>query len=284
MFRWLMALCLLPPLLAWGNAGKLDSFEGTVTLTGKAGARKAAAGMAVEEGDTVRTGANAWALFEMDDGASITVRANTEMRVTRYRFTEDGPPAQNSSTLDLVKGALRVITGLIGQTNRGGYAVNTATATMGVRGTDHEPAYYPAGDPDLEGQEPGAFDKVNEGETFIRNLDGQEVVVGRGRIAFMGLKRGLRPRLLDDEPRMFRRHAEFDKRVAARREAMMKRIEERRRERQQLRMEMKDARQDAKAERNEKKAAIADKKALIEEKREARQERLQDKLEKRRAE
>ena len=76
----------------------------------------------------------------------------------------------------------------------------TATSTMGVRGTGHEPAYYPPGDTELNDQEPGSFDKVNEGETFMRDADGQEVIVRRGGVAFMGMKRGLRPRLLDGEP------------------------------------------------------------------------------------
>lgn len=272
MLRGLLAFFLLmAPLLALGNAGKLDSFEGEVRITGKSGVKKTASGLVIEEGDSVRTGPNAWALFEMSDGASITVRASTEMRVTRYRFAEDGPPAQNSSSIDIVKGALRIITGLIGSTNRSGYSINTATATMGVRGTDHEPAYYPADDNELDGHEPGAFDKVNDGETFIRNLDGEETVIPRGRVAFMGVKRGLRPRLLEGEPLLYRRQAKQDLRVAARREAMLQRIQERRRLRlQELR--------EKKAERSE---IRSDKKSALEEKREAIRERLQEKRERR---
>src|SRR5690606_28908415 len=37
----------------------------------------------------------------------------------------------------LVKGALRTVTGFIGRSNRDAYKVNTATATIGIRGTEY---------------------------------------------------------------------------------------------------------------------------------------------------
>jgi hypothetical protein len=232
----LLLMCLFPGLV-WAAAGKLEAFEGDVKVIAKGATRNGASGIEVNEGDQVRTGANSWALIEMSDGALITVRASTDIRISKYRFVEDGPAAQNSSTIDIIKGALRMVTGLIGQSNRSGYAVNTPTATIGIRGTDYEPAYYPPGDPEVADHEPGAFDKVNDGETFLRNEAGQEVVVRRGRVAFMAQNRRLAPRLLDDEPPLYRRMAIQEKRVAARRAALHQRIEERRKQRQELRKE-----------------------------------------------
>ena len=241
----LLLLCLWPPVL-WSAVGKLDSFEGDVKISSKSGFRTVAAGLEVEEGDLVRTGANAWALFEMSDGASITVRPATELRITRYRYAANGPAAQNSSVIELARGALRVITGLIGQTNRQGYAINTATATMGIRGTDHEPAYHPPGAGADKDQPPGAYDKVNEGETFIRNEKGQQVIVNRGRVAFMSHDRRTAPRLLQNEPAFYRRNAEIDRRVVGRREAMHRRIQQQRQPRQPERQEKMQQRQDGK--------------------------------------
>ena len=250
----LLLLCLWPPLL-WSAVGKLDSFEGDVKISSKSGFRTVAAGLEVDEGDLVRTGANAWALFEMSDGASITVRPATELRITKYRYSQDGAASQNSSVIDLAKGALRVITGLIGQTNRPGYAINTPTATMGIRGTDHEPAYIPTGTPTDKDQQPGAYDKVNEGETFIRNEKGQQVIVGRGRVAYMSHDRRTAPKLLQGEPGFYRRHAEIDRRVAARREVMHRRIQEQRTLRQHERQDKMQKRQeDKKAAPDQKKA------------------------------
>ena len=135
----IILLCLFPTWL-WAAAGKLDSFEGDVKVIAKGNNKNAVSGLEINEGDQVRTGANSWALFEMNDGATITVRPSTEIRIGRYRYAEDGRAAQNSSVIELTKGALRMITGLIGQSNRSGYAINTPTATIGIRGTDHEPA------------------------------------------------------------------------------------------------------------------------------------------------
>ena len=279
----ILMLCLIPTLL-WADAGKLDSFEGDVKITAKNITKSAVAGVEINEGDYVRTGANSWALFEMSDGASITLRPLTEIRISKYRFTEDGPAAQNSSLIDLTKGALRMITGLIGQSNRQGYAVKTATATIGVRGTDHEPAYYPPGDAEVRDQEAGSFDKVNDGETFIRNEGGQEVVVRRGRIAFMSQNRRLAPRLLDGEPQFFRRMAAFDRRVAVRREAMHQRIDERRKQRQEQRKENMELRQeDKKISRELKKEARQEVQADFKAERDERQKNIQEKREQRRA-
>lgn len=273
MKRWLLLLLCFFPALAWAAAGKLDTFEGDVKIIAKGATRNAAPGLEVNEGDQVRTGANSWALIEMTDGASITVRASTDMRISKYRYAEDGPAAQNSSTIDIVKGALRMITGLIGQSNRSGYAINTPTATIGIRGTDHEPAYYPEGDPEVADHEPGAFDKVNDGETFLRNEAGQEVVVRRGRVAFMSQNRRLAPRLLDGEPPLYRRMALQEKRVAARRAALHQRIEERRKQRQELRREnMELRRDDKKFARELRHENLAGKKAAREEAAESRPE------------
>lgn len=144
-----------------GGIGTIHALEGDVRLFGVRGEERAQAGVRIEQGETVRTMPNAWALLAMSDGASITVRADSEVRFDTYRFDPDGEPQQNSASMQLVKGALRSITGLIGAGNRSGYQIRTETATIGIRGTDHEPAYYP---PPPAGQKaenlPGTYDKV----------------------------------------------------------------------------------------------------------------------------
>ena len=210
------------PLVA--AVGRIDALEGEVRITSKSGERAAQAGLDVIEGDIIRTGANAWALLEMTDGATITVRPNTQARIDTYRYAPDGAASENRSVIGLAKGALRVITGLIGQTNRRGYSISTPGATIGIRGTDHEPSYYPPGDADLAGQSPGTYDKVNAGETVIRNPRG-EVAVRPGRAAFVHHDARLAPQLLAREPVFYRRHAESDKPVAARRTEIHRRIE-----------------------------------------------------------
>ncbi len=207
--------------------GRIDSLEGEVRIISKDGERAAKPGLEVNEGDTMRTGTDAWALLGMSDGATLTLRPSTVMRIDAYRYAPDGDPSQNRSLLALVRGALRVITGVIGQTNRQGYSISTQGATIGIRGTDHEPSYYPPGDAELAGQPPGTYDKVNAGETFIRNPRG-EVVVRPGRSAFVHHSARLAPQLLQREPPFYRRHAQFDRRAAARRAEIHRRFEQER--------------------------------------------------------
>ena len=54
------------------GAGRIDALEGAVTVIGRGSERPARADMEIEEGDTIRTGADAWALIEMVDGGERT--------------------------------------------------------------------------------------------------------------------------------------------------------------------------------------------------------------------
>ena len=47
-------------------------------------------GLDLDEGDTVRTGEKSWAVLSLLDGAKITVRQSTDVRIEVYRFTESG--------------------------------------------------------------------------------------------------------------------------------------------------------------------------------------------------
>lgn len=243
MLRLIVALCFFWSTPLFCAVGKLDSFEGDVRIASRSGERAAQAGLVLEEGDTIHAGAGAWALLAMTDGATVTVRPNTQMRIDAYRHVSDGAVKRNRSVITLVQGALRVITGLIGQFNRTGYSIVTPTGTIGIRGTDHEPAYYPPGDADRAGHPPGTYDKVNSGETFIRNARGV-VYVRAGQAAFAHDSARLAPQTLARPPEFYQQHAAIDQRAAPRRTEIQRRFE---RERQQ-RQTRPDATKDTKGE------------------------------------
>ena len=235
--------CGMQPLQA--AVGTIHSFEGDVRIVSATGDRAALAGLELNEGDTVRTGADAWALLAMSDGASMTLRPQSQLRIDTYRYDHDGDPTRNSSLLSLVKGAFRSVTGYIGRTNRDGYRITTPVATIGVRGTDHEPAHYPPPGPGekLE-HEPGTYDKVNDGESFIRHPKG-EVAVKPGQHAFVHHNSLAAPRLLARAPAFYDRHVEVDKRAAARREDLHRKFEEQHQRRLQERQNKVAPRKDA---------------------------------------
>ena len=270
--RGLLTLALLWLLQspAFGAIGSVDSLEGEVRIVTAGVERAAAAGAEINQGDLVRTGDNAWVLLAMTDGGSLTLRPNSQLRFDTYRYDASAAAAQNSMFISLLTGAFRSVTGLIGRVNRAGYQITTPTSTIGIRGTDHEPAYYPAGAPG--GQEPGTYDKVNQGESFIRNPRG-EVSLRPGQSGFVHFNASTAPRLLPRAPAFYQTHAALDQRAAARRQEFHRRfeqqnqrrlqerkqgeprrelIEQRKQERQQLREQRREEKQERRLEREKK--------------------------------
>ncbi|HEY5898460.1 MAG TPA: FecR family protein, partial [Burkholderiales bacterium] len=167
--------------------GTVQFSAGDVQLRGPDGReRRAEKGAVVNEGDTVVSRPGASAQLKMIDGGIIAVRPDTELKIDQYRYDgrEDG---SENAAMRLVRGGFRTITGLIGRTRKSNYKVYTPTATIGIRGTDHEPHFVPvppAGQVVPAGATPpGTYDKVNVGVAYIQTPVG-EVNIGRNQVGF----------------------------------------------------------------------------------------------------
>lgn len=90
----------------------------------------------IYKGDTLKTARAAYTQVRMKDGALISLRPNTTLRITDYNFNgkQDG---SERSFFELVAGGFRTITGLIGHKNKANYRVRTSVATIGIRGTHY---------------------------------------------------------------------------------------------------------------------------------------------------
>jgi len=119
------------------NAATAQQINGTVSVQRPDGAaRLLAAGAVVRAGDVVSTQADSFARLRFADGAELALRPNTVLRVDAYTFRQ-AEPAADSFALTLLRGGLRTITGLVSRRgNADAFRLNTATATIGVRGTD----------------------------------------------------------------------------------------------------------------------------------------------------
>lgn len=222
MAKHLIALIfLILSLSSYGAVGTIDSFEGDVNIVSGTRSRLAENALVLETGDIIRSGTNAWALLHMSDGAIVTVRPETEIRVDAYHYHAKEAPGENKSILFLLRGSLRVITGLIGKSNRAGYAVNTPTATIGIRGTDHETSHVDAAQAALGIAPGGTYDKVYSGATVLRNSRG-EAHIDPGQIAFADAGARSAPQRLQREPTFLRSHDAIDRRVAPRREQLQR--------------------------------------------------------------
>jgi len=211
------ALIAFSPQFARGEvAGKVDSLSGAVSVSrADRSPTQLKAGDAISEGDTLTVGRDGWALLEMSDGASITLRPDTRLRIDAYRNPEADPSAARA-WLSLLTGALRAVTGAIGHNTPTAYRIATPIATIGVRGTDHEPAYYPVDANRPSGIEPGVYDKVNEGETVMHGAGG-EIAMRPGQAGFLSHRSaGRAPRVLESVPTFYARHAALDHRLADR--------------------------------------------------------------------
>ena len=91
------------------------------------------AGEQLGERDVINVARDSWAILEFNDQTRITLRPNTVFRLDSYRA--DAP---ETMLLGLVKGGLRVVTGLFGKRNPQGVKFQTAVATIGIRGTEFD--------------------------------------------------------------------------------------------------------------------------------------------------
>lgn len=129
----LLALGLCVNALAAAN---VTTARGQVNVTLPDGSsRLLESGARVESGSKIITGANGFALLRFDDGQLIALEKDTDFSIEQYRYNRAEPGA-GSAFFSMLRGSLRAITGLIGQSNKAAFRLNTPTATIGIRGSD----------------------------------------------------------------------------------------------------------------------------------------------------
>lgn len=161
------------------SIGAVERVAGTVTIQDSQGqTRPAIQGQEVDEGDTVITGADGEVLFKMVDSGAVALRPKTNMRFTQYRFEQKD---SDGTLLQLVKGSVRALTGLIGKAHPGQSFIKTPSATIGIRGTDHETLVR---EEDTDEGHAGTYDRVYDGSTYIEAENGQKVDVGPDQVGF----------------------------------------------------------------------------------------------------
>ncbi len=142
----LLALALLC-LAAFAGAAQV---AGTVmNLNGPLLAKKAdgsakilAVKSEVEQGDTLVTEKNTYALIKFIDNSEITLRPGTTFTVDKFTF-DAGKADDDSASFTLIKGGLRSLTGLLGKRNKERFSMKTPAATIGIRGTTFIVEYVP---------------------------------------------------------------------------------------------------------------------------------------------
>ena len=240
-------------------AGEVELTEGDVRFfDANRRMRRPKVGDPIHEGESITTGADGEVHLQMEDGGYIAVRPGTRMRIVNFRAQGD---ADDRSVIALLEGSFRAVTGWIAKAGARRAVVNTPTATIGIRGTEHEPLVIPEGSPRGE---PGTYDRVHTGETEIRTKQGV-VSVRPNQAGFAPHRGALRPRVLDRVPDFFRPtrnearfsglHGRVHKQLDQRRDERRRDIEQRRK----LQTERRDDAGKGKAARDEKKRSQIEK-------------------------
>lgn len=118
-------------------AGKIGYMSGTLVAQRVDGTVKVLGPKSeVLAGDMLITAKDSYAQVQMNDGAKMTLRPNSNLRIEAFQFRREEPQADNV-VLRLIKGGFRTVTGLIGKRgNVDAYKLHAASATIGIRGTD----------------------------------------------------------------------------------------------------------------------------------------------------
>jgi hypothetical protein len=153
----------------------------------------------VESGDTINTERDSYAQIRFTDGAQITLKPTTAVKIDSFRYTED-KPQDDSFLYSLVRGGLRAVTGVVGKRSSDKYQLGTATATVGIRGTTFN-ADDCVSDRDRASDcgrlESGVYVGVSDGEVLVRNGQG-ELGLAAGQFGLIAPNQ--RPLFLSTDP------------------------------------------------------------------------------------
>lgn len=123
------------PVSTEDHAGFIKSVQGTAHLLGaNDAARPVRAGDRIGQVDRIVTEANSGVSLVLRDGTTIVVGPSSRLDVKEFHF--DSTTQDGGLLVSLLRGSLRMITGLIGKTNPDAVRIETQTATIGIRGTD----------------------------------------------------------------------------------------------------------------------------------------------------
>ncbi len=158
----------------------VSRLRGDVFATGKSGApRKLQEGASVYVGEQVKAAPNGEAVLKTADAGVVAVRPGAEF--VMERFSAEGKTSDHQ-VVRLISGSLRIISGWIAKLNRDEHRVVTPNATIGIRGTDHEPFVLPA-EMATNQYRQGTYDKVNRGGTSL-NVNEASINIDSGRVGF----------------------------------------------------------------------------------------------------
>lgn len=176
------------PAVAADPAGHVSHLQGILAAERDGARTLLALQSQVQDGDQLDTAQNSYARVHFLDDSELILRPDSRVKVAGYHFVADDPD-QDRSVIELLKGGLRRVSGLIGKRNPPQDTLHTPVAIIGIRGT-HYGMLLCQGDCDhiitADGVplRDGLHIDVEQGQIAVNNGAG-EVTVQAGQFAFI---------------------------------------------------------------------------------------------------
>ena len=179
-------LLLIMSLSLWANIGNIMAIKGSADIKRAGDVLHAKNGTSLLKGDNIITATKSRVQVMLNDSTVITIGANSSFSFEEYLF--DG--TKNSKlTMRANRGFFRSVTGSIGKIAPKRFKVKTASATIGIRGTDfsgdispnreifrcYQGAIFIAFDGDLKDLDAGMIAEIFKGKFKIKKFDMNEM-------------------------------------------------------------------------------------------------------------
>lgn len=166
---WVFAFAL--PALAWAQsdaAPSKDPVGDVILVIGSVQVQRGdqqlllTRGAALQVGDTIETRANGHVHLRFVDGALVSVRPSSSLKIVEYRF-DKAKPSASAVRFQLDQGVVRAISGQAAEAAKDKFRLNTPLAAIGVKGTDFV----------VESGKGRVNAIVNQGAIVLAPIDGQ---------------------------------------------------------------------------------------------------------------
>jgi hypothetical protein len=193
-----------PPLVV---VARIASFEGIVRIRQGDASRIAVVGDALYNGETVLVSNPGSASLIFNDETRVVLNPGSEYQLASVRYNPQ-TQGQGNIVTNLVKGGMRMVTGIFGKRAPENVKTHTVTATIGIRGTNFDLWCAPSGNnepanAELSAATPSQCDQAlyaSTREGTIEIQSGQHrLQVPAGKVGYVDSP-GAAPSLLEDTP------------------------------------------------------------------------------------
>lgn len=133
-------------------AGQVQFVAGQVQLDRGGRAQDVVKGAEVQVGDVLRSGPTGQAQIRYTDGGIMALYPQSQISIGAYSDSAQAGGGEDRLAVRFLQGALRAVTGKIGQRNPQNYQVTTPTAVVGIRGTAFKVYLNAEGEVEISGE------------------------------------------------------------------------------------------------------------------------------------